>query len=369
MEQGSERTEAPAASPESKVSRWLQEVPVELAQEYKEMQEMLPGYFKLAGEKLRAMERAGIPDRGAYDKLRHDMDEVYERFKTVHREVVQRAENVQDAFVAAMKPRRATDFSFERRKEPLEFYDGRMEELMAKAIDLEEVVEKSDPNDARTRDKLRLKLAEIFADMEDAGNAVGKEIVDQSREHASLRGLIEKLKERLRRPEELPELELVEPEEEKDEFFISERQPHEALTAASVSELRGMHKRVRASYASIQHTLTEDQRQGMRRRIAQLSELVRRAEDDAWTAVFMPKATVPEPPSGPPPPPEPPPVTNGPEPVAEQTEPDPLSEAIQLAVAHASRQAPEIAKAVLASSVKPPSSGVFRALGNAFKLK
>lgn len=52
-----------------------------------------------------------------------------------------------------------------------------------------------------------------------------------------------------------------------------------------LSGVRDVHQRVKASYASIQHTLTLDQRREMRTRIAVLSSLVRRAEDERLAQV------------------------------------------------------------------------------------
>jgi hypothetical protein len=88
----------------------------------------------------------------------------------------------------------------------------------------------------------------------------------------------------------------------------------------------------------------------MRTRIAQLTALVRQAEDDAWTNAFQPPL-----------PPEPP-ITQP------QADPDELRAAIRLAVARASETAPLIAAAVIAPA-PVRGRGFFGALGEAFKLK
>ncbi len=54
---------------------------------------------------------------------------------------------------------------------------------------------------------------------------------------------------------------------------------------AGLTAVRGLHERVRATYASVQHTLTLEQRREMRVRIASLSSLVRRAEDEQQARV------------------------------------------------------------------------------------
>lgn len=110
-----------------------------------------------------------------------------------------------------------------------------------------------------------------------------------------------------------------------------------------LSNVRALHKEVRATYANISHLLGEDERRAYRRRIAQLTAMVRHAEHQQWHRLFVapPKAS------------------------------DDITvrarDAVRLAVAKAQAIAPAIAQAVAPGPVS--GGGFLAALGAAFRLK
>lgn len=57
---------------------------------------------------------------------------------------------------------------------------------------------------------------------------------------------------------------------------------HTEKPKATLSAVRDMHRNLKAEYAAVQHTLTEDQRRDMRAHLARFSAAVRQAEEEAW---------------------------------------------------------------------------------------
>jgi hypothetical protein len=50
---------------------------------------------------------------------------------------------------------------------------------------------------------------------------------------------------------------------------------------------RATYRQVKARYASVQHTFTDSQRRLIRKRLAQMTTLIRQAQDEAWLNTFM----------------------------------------------------------------------------------
>jgi hypothetical protein len=214
--------------------------------------------------------------------------------------------------------------------QPSELFEFKVMGLRRRAEDLRERIGRSAELDDAQREALREEAADIYEALGRLDEVAGRTAIDKSEARDELMLLLQ-------------------------EIGVMLRPPVAAASVGGLTGLRATHRQVKAQYASVQHTLTEEQRRTMRMRIAQLSALVRRAEDDAWAAIFH----------QPPPPPEPPPA---PEP---EPQPDLLQEAIQLAVARAAESAPVVAEAVLASVPQPKAvaRGFFGALGDAFRLK
>ncbi len=140
----------------------------------------------------------------------------------------------------------------------LELYDERVRDILTEVVSLQEVfgfVLKK----GLTKKKLQMlhdgldaaqdKLQELDGQTEDAA---------RSKERRALMGLMDKLR---------------------TDYPATLRQIGE------LSAVRDLHRRVRAAYTSVQHTLTVDQRREMRKQIASLSSLVRRAEDERLAGV------------------------------------------------------------------------------------
>lgn len=321
--------------------------PLERWQEFHEMLAMLPGYFAAADRRLEGMRAQGVPDRAAYDKLLADMEEVYDRYKEVVELFAMQKDTVQDAYVAARKAdaawrdaqrgegeppvpgKRAADYSGEERREPLELYDEDVVKLMEDAIRLEGLVDRAEAEGAlpAQQEELSGLLKDIAEGLRalDAAAEVG--VPKQSRERAALMGILKKIHQRIR------------------------RKPAEG----SLSTARSIYRQVKAQYAAVQHTLTEEQRRHMRTHIGRLAVQVRQAEDDAWRGVFM----------KPVPPPEP--VAPVPAPLPDT---DAIRTAVQLAVSRASAHAARLADTVLAvAPAAQPRRGILASLGDAMRLR
>jgi len=342
----------PQESPAPEQERFLRASPPrERWQEFHEMLEMLPGYFAAANRKLDAMRAGGVPDRNAYDALIADMNQAYDRYKEVVELFALQKDTVQDAYVAAMKAdaswreaqrsegeppvpgKRAADYTGEERRAPLELYDEDVVKLMEDAIRLEGLVEHAEQEGALAERRKELKglLMDIAQGLRALDGAAESGVPGQSRERKSLMGILKNLNRR-----------------------ISAEAPQGSLSTA-----RSVYRQVKAQYASVQHTLTEEQRRHMRTHIARLAADMRQAEDDAWRKLFV----APVPAHRPPPPPEPP--LPAPLPDAER-----VRAAIQLAVARASDRAATLAAAAFPPAPSPSvRRGIFASLGDAMKLR
>jgi len=321
--------------------------PLERWQEFHEMLEMLPGYFAAASRKLERMRGDGVPDRRAYDKLMADMEQAYTRYKEVVELFALQKDTVQDAYVAAMKAdaawreaqrgegeppvsgKRAADYTGEARLTPLELYDEDVVKLMEDAVRLEGLVDRAEAGGMleAQREELNGLLMDIAEGLRALDQAAEAGVPKQSRERASLMGILKNINRRIRRKS----------------------------GDGSLSVARSIYRQVKAQYASVQHTLTEEQRRHMRTHIASLAAQVRQAEDDAWRALF----------ARPVPPPEPVAPTPAPLPDTEA-----IRAVVQLAVSRASEQAGRLADAVFTTPSAPQvRRGLFASLGDAMKLR
>jgi len=231
----------------------------------------------------------------------------------------------------------------------MEAYNKEVEGLMKKVVQWEDVTDTLEKAGKLTPDvrkelleELREYPAQLLALDEKAENP------EESRERRSLVDLLTKLRERLsnelyiaEQPESPPAKQVeIEPIPGDEIGFVVKDTKPLARPASVLDEVRGVHQRVKASYAAVQHKLSEEQRRQVRTQIAQLTALVRRTE-------------------------------------------------LEHAVAHATEHAPALAHATLASMPKTPrrfqvkslpvaqlasapvktSRGLFGMLGDAFRLK
>lgn len=231
----------------------------------------------------------------------------------------------------------------------MEAYNKEVEGLMKKVVQWEDVTDTLEKAGKLTPDvrkelleELREYPAQLLALDEKAENP------EESRERRSLVDLMTKLRERLsnelyiaEQPESPPAKQVeIEPIPGDEIGFVVKDTKPLARPASVLDEVRGVHQRVKASYAAVQHKLSEEQRRQVRTQIAQLTALVRRTE-------------------------------------------------LEHAVAHATEHAPALAHATLASMPKTPrrfqvkslpvaqlasapvktSRGLFGMLGDAFRLK
>ena len=159
-------------------------------------------------------------------------------------------------------------------------YGFQIGRLMQQVVEWEGVADILEKNGKLTKEvradlleELRKYPAELLDLDEKAGEYFEKEkqkdpeVKDprESPERSSLIGVLKKLRERL-----------------SDEFYIdmdkNQPEPEATATAASIHDVRAVHKKLRASYAAVQHTLTVDQRRAMRTRIAAFTKNVYQAE-------------------------------------------------------------------------------------------
>ena len=319
----------------------------EAVQEHAEMMTMLPQYVRDVTKKMDNVRMAGIPDPAAYTKLAEDLDQVYQRFSEVSQRIIDYKEGVEDSYrmekeeerryereqeAVSHGRRRETDQApYEARRTPLELYDEEVRKLLADAIDLEAFVDLYEQKGTLAKNEpiIRGAIAGILDKLKELdANAPDK---DSSRERSSLMDVLSKIDDAL-----------------------EEAQKKAVAVSTPLSAVRASHRQVRAQYASVQHTLTEEQRRAMRVSIASMGSAVRQAEDAAWSQMFAAELK-------PVPPPQP---------------PEDIQETIRLAVAHATEHAPAIATAALAALPRRPLTavvqsrrGVFAALGDAFRLK
>lgn len=191
-------------------------------------------------------------------------------------------------------------------KLPLELYDKQVRNILADVVSLESAFEFSLKN-TLTKAKIQMLHDGLDAAQEKLQELDEKaEEPAESKERRALMGLINKL--RAEYPVNMQQIVLDVPAD--------------------------VYKKVKATYSSVQHTLTLDQRREMRTRIATLSSLVQRAEDERLARV---------------------------------------GSAVLAAVSHATEHAPAIAHAAVASIPKQvpetQKMGLLASLAAAFRLK
>lgn len=327
--------------PEQKAVQEREHIPAyDTMREYTIALDALPEYLRQVTKEMDTMRMADLPDREAYEKLREDLAQRYVQFQDVSQRMVALAEGetgvsggaramarilmredrrdeLEDAYRAAMEAvetfgRRKTDFTAEERPTPLELalpeYDKQVMKLMESLIALEsniDMLEKAGKLEETDRAEFREMLSAAYVQLDDLDRSAGDEVAGASRERKSLMQLFDTLKERLRRP-------------------------GKTMAASSpLADLRITHQQVKAQYAAVQHTLTDEQRRLMRGKIAQMAVSLKQAEDEAGPLAYaMAQAVTP-----PPPPPEPPTQTTD------------IRSAVQLAVSRAAATASAIADA------------------------
>ena len=142
-------------------------------------------------------------------------------------------------------------------KLPLELYDERVRDILAEIVSLQEVFEFT-LKKGLTKKKLQMLHDGLDAAQDRLQELDGQtEGAARSKERRALVGLMNKMR-----------------------TDYPANMQHGRLLV-----VRDLHRRVRAAYSSVQHTLTVDQRREMRTRIASLSSLVRRAEDERLAGV------------------------------------------------------------------------------------
>ncbi|MEK7638022.1 MAG: hypothetical protein AAB375_01170 [Patescibacteria group bacterium] len=189
---------------------------------------------------------------------------------------------------------------------PLELYDEQVRHILADVVSLESAFEFA------LKNKLTKAKLQMLHDGLDAAQEKLQELDEQaeapaqSKERRALMGLINKL--RTEYPATMQQIDL--------------------------SAVRDLHHRVKVSYASVQHMLTIDQRRDMRTRIATLSSLVQRVEDERLARV---------------------------------------GSAVLAAVSHATEHAPAVAHVAIVQMQKGPAQsakkGLLATLAGAFRLK
>lgn len=196
-----------------------------------------------------------------YEKLIKELSEVALLLENARKNYEQLVEGTLEKNLRVPQPERSLEHH--ERKRSVEEYDDEVDVLMEGVMNLEGYFEMLDHQgmlDAAVMDDLHDQLDRFQEQLQELDGTTENPVASPVRK--MLVGIIDDIRQRYARNQ-------------------VERQAEPTLSA-----VRELHRTVKASYASVSHRLNEDQRRSFRVRIAQLSAMVRHAEDAEYRRLF-----------------------------------------------------------------------------------
>jgi hypothetical protein len=210
-----------------------------------------------------------------YDRVRENMLKLRDRFEDLSKAVpadspIRQAtheleDRVSDTFLRMLsqdiqrRSEEAAPVPKEENKLPMELYEQQVQEIVAEVISLERAFRAGNI----TEKKLQM-LHDGLDDAQDRLQQLDEKTANPAR--SGDRRVLVELIDKLRATYPL--------------------HAKNTETAAALSDVRALHQQVKTVYASVSHALDEEQRRSYRTRIAQLTALVRHAEESHWRRLF-----------------------------------------------------------------------------------